>query len=86
MGTEKDSPAANQTTRGWWWLLRWHVARWMIHTALKVAPQGHGRDRVVSALWAAGNHVRETVALSKTQQKVMHNALRRSVRIVDHDQ
>lgn len=49
------------------WFARWHIARWMIHVAaLRIAPPGHARDRVVSALWAAGNHMRETVAKGKS--------------------
>lgn len=68
------------------WFVRWDVARWMIHiAALWIAPPGAARDRVLSALWAAGNHMRETVALHRKHQQVMQRALRRSVRIISDD-
>jgi len=61
----EDQKPHNSTTRSAWWLLRWHVARWMIHTALKVAPAGGARDVVESALWLVGHHMRETIAADR---------------------
>lgn len=29
------------------WFMRWHVARWMIRTGLKVAPPGRSRSSLV---------------------------------------
>ena len=39
------------------WFARWHVARWMIHTALRIAPAGPARSLLVDHLNAYGRTV-----------------------------
>lgn len=36
------------------WFVRWHVARWMIHAALRIAPAGPARTLLVDHLNAYG--------------------------------
>ena len=49
--------------------LRWHVARFLIHTALKIAPPGRARQELTNTLWVWGLGVIATV----TAQHAMNN-------------
>lgn len=42
--------------------LRWHVARWMIHAAIRVAPSGPARAALVAHLEAFGAEVMRALA------------------------
>jgi hypothetical protein len=39
------------------WFARWHVARWMIHTAMRIAPAGPAQTLLVDHLNAYGRTV-----------------------------
>lgn len=39
------------------WYARWHVARWMIHTALLIAPPGRARASLTAWITIWGEHV-----------------------------
>jgi len=44
------------------WFARWHVARWMVHTALTIAPKGPPRTLLVGYLNAYGREVMEALS------------------------
>jgi hypothetical protein len=43
------------------WRIRWHIARVMIHAALRIAPTGAARSRLVDYLDAFGREVAAAV-------------------------
>lgn len=51
------------------WTIRHHIARWMIHTALRIMPSGRYRSELNAALWTLGMQVQATVAMHNGQVK-----------------
>ena len=45
------------------WYARWHLARWMIHTALWIAPRGKARDLLVAYITGYGHEIMEALGL-----------------------
>lgn len=43
------------------WYARWHLARWLVHGGLVIAPKGPARDLLVGYLNAYGREVMETI-------------------------
>lgn len=68
MPREPETTRWPETSRQWKrlttnlsWLVRWYLARWMIHAALKMAPAGQAKDELSNLFWTWGDHVREVV-------------------------
>lgn len=51
----------------WLWFLRWQVARWMVHTALQIAPAGAARDLLVRRLNEYGREIMIALRPTPTQ-------------------
>jgi hypothetical protein len=47
------------------WYARWHLANWMVHAALKVAPKGPARTLLVDYLNAYGREVLDAIKAAK---------------------
>ena len=52
--------------RFWTYQVRYRLARWLIHTGLRVWPPGQGKAEVMTLLWDWRNDVEATLRMRAT--------------------
>ena len=45
------------------WFTRWHIARWMIHTALHIAPHSKAKTLLLAYLNGYGQEIMDAIGI-----------------------